>query len=460
MNNTSISWTDRTWNPVRGCSRISPGCGGPRGAGGCYAEVIAARFSGPGQAFEGYATRSPAHWTGRVDLLPEKLAEPLRLRTPQRIFVNSTSDLFHEKLSDLDIAAVFGVMAAAPRHTFQILTKRAERMREWFRGGWRTVGSFREHAFYAARDRGVELPGDPWSRKWDGKAPPNNVWLGVSIEDQKTADERIPMLLQTPAALRFVSYEPALGPVDLANISAPTGEQWNVLDREEALDAAAEGGVSTRSDAIRLARNFGPLIALLDPDTVRELVRGYGALDVLRRALPYFEDIWDEGPLGEGWQSDELSRLVGEAQGLTSEPVSILGIATAREIMERAASVPMPSPEPAAAPAPLKYPKSETRRPTLWQGLTISINASSPEHAEFARAWFEALLTGGFVPRRFGEKQPNNEESVLLLDGPDSWEAVWYLQSGHEGPAWESEEFYRRALPSDLWLPMPPGVEG
>lgn len=221
MGDTSIEWTDRTWNPVRGCSRVSPGCVN------CYAEGVAARFSGPGLAYEGLAVRRlkvisdddqrvVSRWTGEVRMVPEHLADPLRWTKPRRIFVNSMSDLFHEKLSNEEIAAVFGVMAAAPRHTFQVLTKRAERMREWFawsdgRKGWGTDGT---QAALCWRDAVARLDGagraQPFAPGW----PLPNVWLGVSVEDQQRADERIPLLLQTPAAVRFVSYEPALGTVN------------------------------------------------------------------------------------------------------------------------------------------------------------------------------------------------------------------------------------------------------
>jgi len=154
-------------------------------------------------------------WTGRVELIPSKLDEPLRWRKPRRIFVNSMSDLFHEKLSDEAIAAVFGVMAACPQHTFQVLTKRPERMRRWFEwvGGHEGPHSAATLcAMFAGRNIGASRTGGTASR-W----PLSNVWLGVSVEDQTTADERIPLLLQTPAALRFVSYEPALGPVDFSS---------------------------------------------------------------------------------------------------------------------------------------------------------------------------------------------------------------------------------------------------
>ncbi len=216
---TGIEWTDATWNPVRGCRRVSEGCRN------CYAERTAIRMSGPGQAYEGLVRSTPngPRWTGVARLAPEMLAQPLRWRKPQRVFVNSMSDLFHEGLSNEDIAAVFGVMAAAPQHTFQCLTKRPGRMLDWL--GWiaerfaeaqvngiARSGAMRGVFRWAAEQRAhsishrMVIQGDVW--------PLPNVWLGVSVEDQATADERIPILLETPAAVRFISYEPALGPVE------------------------------------------------------------------------------------------------------------------------------------------------------------------------------------------------------------------------------------------------------
>lgn len=228
---TGIEWTDATWNPVRGCSRVSPGCEN------CYAETMAARFAGPGQAYEGLARHAsftkgvmrdkrPARWTGVVRMVPEHLADPLRWRKPRRIFVNSMSDLFHEKLTNEEIAAVFGVMAANSRHTFQVLTKRAERMREWFwwveekadRGNvWGRADVCQYEAFGRLDEAGRKLLLHPIKgvfKSWPWPLP--NVWLGVSVEDQRRADERIPLLLETPAAVRFISAEPLLGPVDLS----------------------------------------------------------------------------------------------------------------------------------------------------------------------------------------------------------------------------------------------------
>jgi protein gp37 len=209
MNKTEIQWTDSTWNPVRGCSRVSEGCRN------CYAEGIAARFSGAGDAYEGFAkmTKTGPQWTGLVEVVERHLYDPLVWKTPRRVFVNSMSDLFHERLEDKDIADAFAVMAASQRHTFQVLTKRHRRMREFFMsGGFDDVidaASDLREALNARRVRGRFDA--PENLGW----PLPNVWLGVSVENQKEADERIPALLETPAAVRFISAEPLLGPVDL-----------------------------------------------------------------------------------------------------------------------------------------------------------------------------------------------------------------------------------------------------
>ena len=205
-----IAWTDQTWNPVRGCSRVSSGCTR------CYAETMAARFIGPGQPYEGLARRTDdgePRWTGSVRMVPEHLGDPVRWRRPRRIFVNSMSDLFHERLNFEDIASVFGVMAAAPQHIFQVLTKRPERMLEWFKGADDAQLLLDRMAFRARHlDWDVVLGAVPPLAAW----PLPNVHLGVSVEDQRTADERIPLLLQCPAAVRWISAEPLLEAVDLA----------------------------------------------------------------------------------------------------------------------------------------------------------------------------------------------------------------------------------------------------
>lgn len=207
---TAIEWTDATWNPVRGCSRVSEGCRN------CYAERVAARFSGPGMPYEGLATigKNGPRWTGQVRFIGEHLADPLRWRRPRRIFVNSMSDLFHDGVTDEQIAAVFGVMSAASHHTFQVLTKRPERMRRFMAAddGPDLVAAACAELDRVGFNRGCGSAFEP--DEW----PPRNVWLGVSVEDQATADERIPHLLETPAAVRFLSVEPMLGPVDFTKV--------------------------------------------------------------------------------------------------------------------------------------------------------------------------------------------------------------------------------------------------
>ncbi len=202
MGKTKIEWTDDSWNPVRGCARVSPGCEH------CYAEAIAERFSGPGQAFEGFAVRGKG-WTRRFKLLVDRLAEPLSWRAPRKVFVNSTSDLFGEGLTFEGIAAVFGVMAQTPRHTYQVLTKRAERMGEFFR--W-VSGDGDEHApppDHVVTTCAVNFVGDMDQLAVPWRLP--NVWIGVSIEDQQRAEERLPWLLEVPAAVRFISADRSSG---------------------------------------------------------------------------------------------------------------------------------------------------------------------------------------------------------------------------------------------------------
>lgn len=210
---STIEWTDASWNPIRGCSRVSEGCRN------CYAERQAARFRGKGQPYEGLVTIANGHpqWTGAVQIVRDVLREPIRWHKARRIFVNSMSDLFHENVTDRWIEEIFAVMALAPQHTFQILTKRPERMVKWFTT---------EQCSITKQEFVAHILRNTFSRQWlrrvasipldrpDFDWPLPNVWLGVSVEDQQTADERIPLLLETPAAVRWVSYEPALGPVD------------------------------------------------------------------------------------------------------------------------------------------------------------------------------------------------------------------------------------------------------
>lgn len=191
---TGIEWTDATWNPIRGCTRVSEGCRH------CYAERVAARFSGPEQPYEGLAVmrNGEPRWTGEVGFIAEHLEDPLKWRSPKRVFVNSMSDCWHPAVSDEWLDKIFAIMARCPQHTFQILTKRPQGMLNYFTDPSR-VDRIEKRA-------GVEV-----RTRW----PLPNVWLGVSTENQAAADERIPLLLITPAHVRFISAEPLIGPIAL-----------------------------------------------------------------------------------------------------------------------------------------------------------------------------------------------------------------------------------------------------
>ena len=189
---TGIHWTDASWNPITGCAKVSQGCKH------CYAETVAQRYWA--RQYPPREDGSPRQFTD-VQLHRDRLDMPLRWKRPRRIFVNSMSDLFHPDVPDDFITSVFVTMAYADRHTFQVLTKRPERMAQLLR-----EDSFQEQITWFENDGGGE--GHlPW--------PLPNVWLGTSIERQQEADQRIPHLLRTPAAVRFLSCEPLLGPIDL-----------------------------------------------------------------------------------------------------------------------------------------------------------------------------------------------------------------------------------------------------
>lgn len=202
---TKIEWCDATWNPIVGCSRVSPGCDH------CWAIRNAWRLaSNPHpwvrDAFGGLVKCGLGQrldWTGTVRCLPERLAQPLRWRKPRGIFVCGMSDLFHSHVPDEFIAAVFAVMAACPQHTFVVLTKRPERMAHLLSGAWSIADLDWFTRTFPLRDR----PSQAW--------PLPNIWLGVTVESQEQADRRIPLLLQVPAAVRWLSVEPMLGPIDL-----------------------------------------------------------------------------------------------------------------------------------------------------------------------------------------------------------------------------------------------------
>ena len=228
---TGIEWTDATWNPITGCAVVSPGCKR------CYAMKLAGTRLRHIPSRAGLTRDSQAGpvWTGEVRLNEQWLDQPLRWQRPRKIFVCAHGDLFAENVPDAWIDRVFAVMALAPQHTFQVLTKRAARMRHYVRNlpnrddlvasaavhmwGGRDPDGVHETVMHAVRN------------------PLPNVWLGVSAEDQQRADERVPELLATPAAIRFVSAEPLLGPIDFTCVPRPKAWPTPTDDIADGIDA-------------------------------------------------------------------------------------------------------------------------------------------------------------------------------------------------------------------------------
>lgn len=270
---TEIEWTEATWNPVTGCTKVSQGCKH------CYAERDWSRL-----------VHLPAY-QGRtftdVACHPERLDQPLRWKRPRRIFVNSMSDLFHPDVPDSFIDKVFAVMAMATQHTFQVLTKRPERMRDYLcqlmpdKAGRRWYEAVRGEFRYKG-STGQIGPEDTIGTRTSPALP--NVWLGVSIEDQATADERIPLLLQTPAAVRWVSAEPLLRPVSLEMMPSPydrhngwpgtyhslNGSWWPAVgDYEEECRHRQEDLV--KIDWVVVGGESGPNARPMHPDWARSL---------------------------------------------------------------------------------------------------------------------------------------------------------------------------------------------
>jgi len=248
MAETKIQWTERTWNPIAGCSVVSPGCTN------CYAmRRVAPRLAANPATPQYHGTVTPSKaghvWTGKIGVASDtKFLEPLRIKIPAMWFVNSTSDLFHENVPDEVIDRVFAVMALCPQHTFQVLTKRSKRMREYM--------AKRSGDWAVSWTRAVDFDFRPIIQRPDeygrllmrnyGPFPLPNVWIGVSVEDQTRADERIPDLLATPAAIRFISAEPLLGPIQLDDmcdgfkfVDALRGNWWH--DNPEGLNPISQG---------------------------------------------------------------------------------------------------------------------------------------------------------------------------------------------------------------------------
>jgi protein gp37 len=252
---SKIEWTEKTWNPTLGCTEVSAGCEN------CYAARMAYRLAHIQHAqvaadYDGLAKKLPNGkivWTGEVHILPHRLLEPVRIKKPTLFFVDSMSDLFHESVPFITIAQAYAMMALCPQHTFQILTKRPERAVEFYTRVGEEMGMIQSFAedlvykhpdiFFALEKMGTKewisndlqqhLKDAGWYSGityvdsgdgdvdkepeffYEGKIPFPNIWVGTSVEDQKAADRRIPELLKVPAAVRFLSCEPLLGPVKI-----------------------------------------------------------------------------------------------------------------------------------------------------------------------------------------------------------------------------------------------------
>ncbi len=300
---TKIEWTrdadgtpGSSWNPVSGCSKTSAGCKF------CYAERIFPRAYGWErvtvtlkehlQQAHGIESVTVAREFKHVKCHPDRLERPLRWRAPRRIFVNSMSDLFHEDVPEDFIDKVFAVMASAPRHTFLVLTKRPERMRSYL-----TDDSLYDRLLRAVYTLRAEWPGSkalpsvPLSEPT--RYPLSNVWLGVSAEDQDTFEARHRLLLQTPAAVRWLSLEPLLSPIDIDFSAIDIG-----LEKDGHGNAAILGGI----DWVVAGGESGPKARPMHPAWARAIREQCKAADV-----PFFFKQWGAWAptnLSEGWAYD------------------------------------------------------------------------------------------------------------------------------------------------------------
>lgn len=276
---SKIEWTERTWNPIVGCSIVSPGCTN------CYAMRMAARLEAIGLLhYRGLTQPSKAGpvWSGNMALASEStLLEPMRRKKPTTWFVNSMGDLFHESVTDDWIDRVFAVMAMSPQHTFQVLTKRSSRMLDYCND--KTT----PHRVAKVMDAFSGEHTIPW--------PLPNCWKGVSAERQLEADDRIPDLLATPAAVRFVSAEPLLGPIDFTSMVVDRDTRIDVLQSYTASQTATPGiwdhapNDGPRLDWVIVGGESGPGARPMQPEWARSIRDQCTAAGV-----PFFFKQWGE----------------------------------------------------------------------------------------------------------------------------------------------------------------------
>jgi len=334
MSKTKIEWADVVWNPISGCTPISEGCQN------CYAKRMANRLRG--------RYDYPGDDPFKVTLHPEKLVEPLKWKKRRRVFVCSMGDLFHEKVEEWMIDEIFGVILACrilnniPDHKFMILTKRPERMKQYFTErepvelikawaravNWIAINDPNvtfEDVVYSETchdwdENGRNSNGSeykPWgyiNRLW----PLPNVWLGVTTENQQRADERIPILLQIPAAVRFVSVEPMIGSVDIDGYLGFNGPR-------RMGDGLMYYWVAPKIDWVICGGETGPGARPMHPDWVRSL------RDQCQKAgVPFFFKQWGEWSIGRRMQEIEAPGIIEQARDgiislTTVEPPQALG---------------------------------------------------------------------------------------------------------------------------------------
>lgn len=295
MKRTRIEWAETSWNPATGCTKLSPACDH------CYAEAMSRRLKGR----YGYDADEPF----RVTLRPERLVQPFVVPTPQVVFVCSMGDLFHKDVPDDFIAAVHGVMSMAGQHTYQLLTKRADRALEWYAKhalpdcqaaalvmapGIAEANRLAAERLEAIgrvdrRRHAQDLRGRAINGTGRNKWPLPNVWLGATIEDQARVDVRLGHLMQCPAAVRFVSCEPLLGPVELQLI--PDGRNCQICgdNGHQLMECGYIGAGSRGLDWIIAGGETGPGARATSPQWLR-LLRNEAAC----RRVPFFFKRWGE----------------------------------------------------------------------------------------------------------------------------------------------------------------------
>lgn len=299
---TKIEWTDATVNAINGCTVLSPGCTN------CYAMRLAGTRLRNHESRSGLTidTKAGPVWNGEVRLYKRAMVQPLGWRKPRMIFWNAHGDTFHPKVPEWWIDHQFAIMAATPQHIHQILTKRPERMRQYLSDPavWDRVSAVVNAWPEDEIGNGNEFTAD--IRLLSGEPLPN-VWLGTSVEDQKRADERIPDLLATPAAVRWLSMEPLLGPVDLSAINHLDRSGWLCpLTGRHQLQPVHASHEGAKLDWIVLGGESGPGARPMHPDWARSVRDQCAAAGV-----PFHFKQWGEwAPLdalrlaGEGWATE------------------------------------------------------------------------------------------------------------------------------------------------------------